>query len=101
MSTKTKISLLQDALAIMRRACNGRPYGNQAELARATGVSEANISRWLSGKSRPTLTKLEPVLQVLGVRLVQAHRQRVSQEKKPRRIRISRRRTARKCVTAH
>ncbi len=71
MNTPTPdFSLLEAALAIVRRAASGHPYANQAQLARATGVSEANISRWLSGKARPNLHKLEPVLNTLGVRLV-------------------------------
>ncbi|MDO5484635.1 MAG: KpsF/GutQ family sugar-phosphate isomerase [Desulfovibrionaceae bacterium] len=52
----------------MRQAVSGRPFSNQAQLARATGLSEGNISRWLSGASTPTLRKLEPILMTLGVR---------------------------------
>ncbi len=60
--------LLDLALDILRQAASGRPYASQAQLARAVGESEANISRWLSGASTPTLRKLEPVLMALGVR---------------------------------
>ncbi len=60
--------LLKSALDILRRAVSGAPYSSQAQLARATGVSEANISRWLNGAATPTLCKLEPVLKTLGVR---------------------------------
>ncbi len=63
-------SLLESALDILREAASGNPYASQAQLARATGESEANISRWLSGASIPTLRKLEPVLMALGVRLI-------------------------------
>lgn len=62
--------LLNAALDVIRQAASGKPYANQAELARAVNVSEANISRWLSGAATPTLKILDPVLQVLGVRLV-------------------------------
>jgi len=70
MNAQPCTSLLESALDIIRRAVSGHPYANQAQLSRATGVSEANISRWLSGKATPNLTKLEPVLAVLGARLV-------------------------------
>ncbi len=60
--------LLEDALNILRNAVSGHPFRTQAELARATGESEANISRWLSGAATPTLRRLEPVLMTLGVR---------------------------------
>ena len=62
-----KQSLLQEALELIRRSVNGMPYKSQTELARASGESEANISRWLSGAATPTLRKLEPVLICLGV----------------------------------
>ena len=60
--------LLESAIEILRQAVSGRPFANQAQLARASGESEANISRWLSGASTPTLRRLEPVLMALGVR---------------------------------
>ncbi|MBQ3059887.1 MAG: helix-turn-helix domain-containing protein [Desulfovibrio sp.] len=60
-------SLLAQALQILRSAVSGYPYASQSELARASGESEANISRWLSGAVTPTLRKLEPVLMALGV----------------------------------
>ena len=63
-------SLLESALDILREAASGNPYASQAQLARATGESEANISRWLNGSATPTLRKLEPVLTALGVRIV-------------------------------
>jgi len=69
MPVPQKYSLVHSALEIIRRAVSGHPYRNQAELARATGVSEANISRWLNGNVTPTLGKLEPVLLRLGVTL--------------------------------
>jgi len=50
--------LLDAAMEILRDAVNGRPFANQAQLARASGESEANISRWLSGASTPTLRRL-------------------------------------------
>jgi len=68
MSEKTQPGLLESALEILRQAVNGRPFANQAQLARASGESEPNISRWMNGTSTPTLRKLEPVLMALGVR---------------------------------
>lgn len=59
--------LLYSAINILRQAVSGHPFSNQAQLARASGESEANISRWLSGASTPTLRRLEPVLMALGV----------------------------------
>lgn len=69
MKRLSQSGLLESALDILRQAASGKPYANQAQLARATGESEANISRWLSGASTPTLRKLEPVLMALGARL--------------------------------
>lgn len=77
MKSVRSISLLESAIEIMRRAVSGFPFRNQAELARASGVSEANISRWLSGKSRPTLSTLEPVLELLEARLVVVKKHKV------------------------
>ena len=68
MNSTAQTGLLESALAILRQAVSGRPFSNQAQLARASGESEANISRWLSGASTPTLRRLEPVLMALGVR---------------------------------
>lgn len=79
MKNISKKSLLESALDILRRAISGSPYVNQAQLARATGESEANISRWLSGASTPTLRKLEPILMALGARLVLPEDEEVAQ----------------------
>ncbi|MBQ3059448.1 MAG: helix-turn-helix domain-containing protein, partial [Desulfovibrio sp.] len=68
MKDKEKQSLLEDAIEILRKSVSGFPFKTQAELSRASGESEANISRWLSGASTPTLRRLEPVLMALGVR---------------------------------
>ena len=67
-STISQLGLLESAVEILRQAVSGHPFTNQAQLARASGESEANISRWLSGASTPTLRRLEPVLMALGVR---------------------------------
>ena len=67
-STISQLGLLESAVEILRQAVSGHPFTNQAQLARASGESEANISRWLSGASTPTLRRLEPVLTALGVR---------------------------------
>lgn len=70
--------LLEAALEILRDAVNGRPFANQAQLARASGESEPNISRWINGTSTPTLRKLEPVLMTLGVTLTLPHGQQIT-----------------------
>lgn len=62
--------LLDAALDLIKRGTQGTPFSSRAELARAADVSEANLSRWLSGASTPTLKKLEPVLSALGAKLV-------------------------------
>lgn len=62
--------LLDAALDLIKRGTQGAPFASRADLARAAAVSEANLSRWLSGASTPTLKKLEPVLEALGARLV-------------------------------
>ena len=67
-SQKDTTSLMQVALDILRQATSGNPFSSRAELARATGESEANLSRWLSGAAKPSLRKLEPILMALGVR---------------------------------
>ncbi len=62
--------LLDAALDLIKRGTQGVPFSSRAELARAANVSEANLSRWLSGASTPTLKKLEPVLAALGAKLI-------------------------------
>lgn len=62
--------LLADALDCIRRGTQGQPFASRAELARASKVSDANLSRWISGTATPTLKKLESVLAALGVSLV-------------------------------
>ncbi len=62
--------LLDAALDLIKRGTQGLPFTSRADLARAADVSEANLSRWLSGASTPTLKKLEPVLAALGAKLV-------------------------------
>lgn len=77
--------LLESALDILRAAASGKPFANQTQLARATGESEANISRWLSGNATPTLRKLEPVLSSLGVRFVMPETRSRQRKHAPRR----------------
>jgi len=67
-ATEHQNDLLQAALDILRQATSGSPFASRADLARATGVSQANLSRWLSGVATPTLRTLEPILNALGVR---------------------------------
>lgn len=40
----------------------------QADLARGLGVSEATISKWLSGKSSPRMKKIDDICKILGVK---------------------------------
>lgn len=69
MQNDNQQTILEKAIGIVRQASSGFPYHTQAALARATGESEANISRWLNGSATPTLKRLEPILTLLGVRL--------------------------------
>lgn len=41
--------------------------GSAAKLARATGISGANISRWVNGVQVPKMAQIEPLLELLGV----------------------------------
>lgn len=66
----TTQGLLAEALDCIRKGTQGQPFANRAELARASKVSDANLSRWISGTATPTLKKLESVLVALGVSLV-------------------------------
>lgn len=43
----------QQVLDIIREAV--KQYGSAAALSRATGVSTANLSRWINGKQIPRL----------------------------------------------
>lgn len=40
----------------------------QADLARGLGVSEATISKWLSGKSSPRMKKIDDICKILDVK---------------------------------
>lgn len=42
-------------------------YGSASALSRASGVSVANISRWINNKQAPRLTDLAPIMDLLGV----------------------------------
>lgn len=66
----TTQGLLAEALDCIRKGTQGQPFASRAELARASKVSDANLSRWISGTATPTLKKLESVLAALGVSLV-------------------------------
>lgn len=52
------LSLLQKAI---------KQYGSASALSRASGVSSANISRWVNNKQAPRLTDLAPIMDLLGV----------------------------------
>ena len=43
--------------------------GSAAKLARATGISNANISRWVNGVQIPKVSQIEPLLEMLGASL--------------------------------
>lgn len=55
----------QQVLDIIRDAV--KQYGSAAALSRATGVSTANLSRWINGKQIPRLNEISPIMAVLGV----------------------------------
>lgn len=44
-------------------------YGNAAALARATGISPANISRWKSGERVPRMEEISPLMNLLNITL--------------------------------
>ena len=46
-------------------------YAKASELARATGIAEANISRWLRGETQPDLANLRRIAAVLKVPLLE------------------------------
>jgi transcriptional regulator with XRE-family HTH domain len=72
MSTLFKDRLLE---AIREKGCS------QAELARATGQSRANISHWVNGRSsKPTAAKVTRVAEFLGLSALW-----LSEEKGPKR----------------
>ena len=43
--------------------------GSQSALSRATGISSANISRWLNSERSPRLAEIEPLFEALNVTL--------------------------------
>lgn len=52
-------------LQLLKKAVD--QYGSASALSRASGVSVANISRWINGKQAPRLTDLSPIMDLLGV----------------------------------
>ena len=60
-----KTTFYHKVLAALREGV--ATYGNAAALARASGASPANLSRWLSGERVPRLAEISPVLDLLGV----------------------------------
>jgi transcriptional regulator with XRE-family HTH domain len=44
-------------------------YNTPAALARATGITDTTISRWLQGKKTPTISNLRALAPVLDIRL--------------------------------
>ena len=47
-----------------------RRYGSASELARASGVSPANISRWASGKQSPRISEYSAILKAVHAQIV-------------------------------
>lgn len=47
-------------------------YGSAAALSRATGVSSANLSRWINGKQMPRLNEISPIISAVGARIKEA-----------------------------
>ena len=45
-------------------------YGSYSALSRASGVSEANISRWRKGQQVPRLADYAPILDAVGAQIV-------------------------------
>lgn len=60
-----KGSFYQKTIALLHEGV--RQYGSASALARASGVSAANLSRWLHEKQAPRLADISLVLDVLGV----------------------------------
>lgn len=60
-----KASFYQKVVAILHEGV--RQYGSASALARASGVSAANLSRWLNERQVPRLADISPVLDLLGV----------------------------------
>lgn len=47
-------------------------YGSAAALSRATGVSSANLSRWINGKQMPRLNEISPIISAVGAKIKEA-----------------------------
>ena len=62
-----KTSFYHKILTALREGV--KSYGSAAALARASGVSPANLSRWLSEERVPRLAEISPVLDLLGLNL--------------------------------
>ena len=58
-------SLAQNIVPLLKMAIDR--CGNATELAKITGISSANISRWLKGDRDPRIGEFSPVLEYLGI----------------------------------
>ena len=58
-------SLAQNIVPLLKMAIDR--CGNATELAKITGISNANISRWLKGDRDPRIGEFSPVLEYLGI----------------------------------
>lgn len=47
-----------------------RQFGSAAGLARAAGASEVNVGRWLNKKTKPKVSEVEGILDLVGARLI-------------------------------
>ena len=45
-------------------------YGSSRALSEASGVSEANISRWLKGTRNPRIAEASPIFDILGAKIM-------------------------------
>lgn len=59
----------ESAIEVVRQAVEREYGGNVTKAAQALGVSVPSLHQWLSGNRKPSLAKLSPLLQALGVQL--------------------------------
>ena len=68
-------SLLLSAIEVGKQQ-----YGNAAGLSRASGISNANLSRWASGKQSPRIAEYAAVLEAVHAQIVYPGEQLASYE---------------------
>lgn len=62
---KTLLSQIPDILEY-----GSHKYGSTASLARASGCTPTNLSRWKAGTRVPSVTEFSPVLDAVGMKIV-------------------------------